>query len=110
VAAALAQGPTRFRGAGELRVKESDRLTTVASELAALGAGVEVGADELLVRGGGGLRGALVSSHGDHRIAMAMAVAGLAAAGETVVGGMEAVPTSYPGFVADLATVSGGAG
>ena len=106
VAAALAEGPTRFGGAGELRVKESDRLATVASELARFGAGVEVGPDELMVRGGGGLRGARVASHGDHRIAMAMAVAGLAAEGETVVTGMDAVPTSYPGFVHDLAAVS----
>jgi 3-phosphoshikimate 1-carboxyvinyltransferase len=110
VAAALADGPTRFRGVGELRVKESDRLATVASELARFGAGLEVGLDELVVRGGGGLRGAKAVSHGDHRIAMAMAMAGLVAEGETVVAGMDAVPTSYPGFVADLVTVSGGEG
>jgi 3-phosphoshikimate 1-carboxyvinyltransferase len=108
VAAALAEGPTRFLGAGELRVKESDRLTTVSSELGRLGAQVEVDADELLVVGRGTLRGGSTTSHGDHRIAMAMATAGLAATGETIVEGMDAVATSYPGFVADLAAVSGG--
>ncbi|MEA3214744.1 MAG: 3-phosphoshikimate 1-carboxyvinyltransferase [Acidimicrobiia bacterium] len=107
VAAALADGPTRFLGAGELRVKESDRLATISSELGRLGAQVEVGEEELVVFGGAGLRGAGTVSHGDHRIAMAMAVAGLAAHGETIVEGMDAVPTSYPGFVADLAAVTG---
>jgi 3-phosphoshikimate 1-carboxyvinyltransferase len=107
VAAALADGPTRFLGAGELRVKESDRLATISSELGRLGAQVEVGADELVVFGGAGLRGAGTISHGDHRIAMAMAVAGLAAHGDTIIEGMDAVPTSYPGFVADLAAVTG---
>lgn len=107
VAAALADGPTRFQGVGELRVKESDRLATVSSELGRLGGRVEVGADELVVLGGGELYGGATTSHGDHRIAMAMAVAGLAAEGETTVDGMDAVPTSYPGFVADLASVTG---
>jgi 3-phosphoshikimate 1-carboxyvinyltransferase len=111
VAAALADGETRVRGAGELRVKESDRLATIASELGRLGAAVEVFADELVVRGGGpgSLRGATVVSHGDHRIAMATAVAGLAAIGETIVEGADAIATSYPGFEGDLAAVAGDA-
>jgi 3-phosphoshikimate 1-carboxyvinyltransferase len=106
VAAALANGSTHFHGVGELRVKESDRLATVSSELSRLGGRVEVGADELVVMGDGKLHGGATTSHGDHRIAMAMAVAGLAAQGETTIDGMDAVPTSYPGFVADLVAVT----
>lgn len=111
VAAALAEGVTRFLGAGELRVKESDRLATIASELGRLGASVEADGDELVVQGGGpgSLRGATVQSHGDHRIAMAAAVAGLVAHGETVVEGTDAIATSYPGFEAHLAAVAEGA-
>jgi len=97
VAAAVAEGTTTFRDSAELRVKESDRIATMTSELAALGARVEPTADGLAVTGGA-LRGGLVRSHGDHRVAMAMAVAGLAADGETVVEGWDAVSSSYPGF------------
>ena len=107
VAAACATGPTVVRGAGELRVKESDRLTTVASELGRLGARVEVAGDELTVHGGR-LRAGRARSHGDHRVAMAMAVAGLVADGETTVTGWDAVDTSYPGFEDDLATLAHG--
>ncbi len=106
VAAAVAEGPTRFLGAGELRVKESDRLATVASELGALGARVEALPDELVVAGGGRLQPGRVTSHGDHRIAMAGAIAALAAEGETEVEGWEVVATSYPGFEADLETLT----
>ena len=106
VAAAAADGPTRFLGAGELRVKESDRLATVASELGALGARVEALPDELVVAGGGRLQPGRVTSHGDHRIAMAGAIAALAAEGETEVEGWEVVATSYPGFEADLETLT----
>jgi 3-phosphoshikimate 1-carboxyvinyltransferase len=112
VAAALADGVTRFSGAGELRVKESDRLATVASELGRFGADVQAVGDELVVTGRGpqSLRAATVVSHGDHRIAMAAAVAALAATGESVIAGVDVVDTSYPGFVADLLAVSGGSG
>ncbi|HEX2064708.1 MAG TPA: 3-phosphoshikimate 1-carboxyvinyltransferase [Acidimicrobiales bacterium] len=102
VAAAVAEGTTTFSGAGELRVKETDRIAALATELAALGAGVEAFPDGLAVTGGAGLRGGAVSAHGDHRMAMALAVAGLAAQGTTTVEGWEAVATSYPGFEADL--------
>ena len=102
VAAALAEGTTTFRDVGELRVKESDRIATVTSELAALTGRVEPHADSLVVHGGGRLQGATVRSHGDHRIAMAMAVAGLAADGETTVEGWDVVATSYPHFAEDL--------
>ena len=106
VVAAVADGPTRFLGAGELRVKESDRLATVASELGALGAQVEALPDELVVAGGARLQPGRVTSHGDHRIAMAGAIAGLAARGETAVAGWEVVATSYPGFEADLESLT----
>lgn len=107
VAAACAAGETRFRGVHELRVKESDRLATICSELGRFTAGVESTSDELVVAGGGGLVGAEVESHGDHRIAMAMAIAGLAADGVTHVAGWDAVDTSYPGFVDDLRRLTG---
>ncbi len=106
VAAAMADGETAFRGLAELRVKESDRVATVSSELSALGARVETVGDDLVVVGGTQLRGTGVRSHGDHRVAMAMAVAGLAARDGTSVEGWDAVATSYPGFVADLGTLT----
>jgi 3-phosphoshikimate 1-carboxyvinyltransferase len=104
VAAAAADGRTVFSGAGELRVKESDRVEGITEGLAALGVGVESRQDGLAVTGRPGRRwgGAPVDSRGDHRIAMALAVAGLAAAGPTAVAGWEAVATSYPTFEEDL--------
>ena len=102
VAAALAHGTTEFRDAGELRIKESDRIATIARELSALGAQVEPRPDGLVVTGPSRLRGATVDAHGDHRLAMALAVAGLAAEGETTIQGWEAVATSYPDFEDDL--------
>ena len=101
VAAAYAEGLTRFVGVAELRVKETDRLSTVCSELGAMGVTVWVDGDDLVVEGGRP-RGGDVDSHGDHRIAMACAVAALAADGPTTVAGWEAVSTSYPGFGTDL--------
>ena len=98
VAAALAEGATTFTGSGELRVKESDRISTVTSELRALGARVEPLADGLVVHGPARIVGAEVRTHGDHRIAMALAVAALAAEGTTRIHGWDAVATSYPGF------------
>ena len=99
VAAAVADGTTTFRDAGELAVKESNRVATMSSELAAMGGRVEPSADGLTVHGRArSLRGGQVRSHGDHRIAMAMAVAGLASTGPTVIEGWEAVATSDPGF------------
>lgn len=102
VAAATAEGVTTFSDASELRVKESDRITTVATELSALGAVVEPRADGLVVTGGLPLEGSLVRSHGDHRLAMALAVAALVAGGTTRIEGWDAVATSYPGFEEDL--------
>jgi len=103
VAAAVAEGVTVVRDARELRVKESDRIATMVEGLSAMGVEIEATDDGFVIRGGPPLRGASVRSHGDHRVAMALAVAGLAAAGDTVVEGWDAVATSYPGFERDLA-------
>jgi 3-phosphoshikimate 1-carboxyvinyltransferase len=108
VAAAFAEGTTTFTDVGELAVKESDRLATVTHELRALGGTVERGDDRLTVRGPTRLRGGTVHSHGDHRIAMAMAVAALLATGDTTIDGWEAVATSYPEFERDLERLRGG--
>ena len=102
VAAATADGVTVFEGAGELRVKETDRIATVTSELGALGARVEGAGDVLTVAGGGSFRGGRAESHGDHRIAMSAAVAGLSGSGTTTIAGWDCVATSYPGFADHL--------
>lgn len=106
VAAAVAEGPTVFRGAAELRVKETDRVAALESELAAMGAKVRAQGDALVVEGGARLHGAPVRSGGDHRMAMALAVAALAAEGTTEIDGWEAVAVSYPGFEEDLRSCS----
>jgi len=104
VAAARAEGVTTFADAAELRVKESDRVASMVSALHAVGVGVEGRPDGLVVRGNGGrpLGGGAIDTRGDHRVAMALAVAGIDATGPTVVAGWEAVATSYPGFEEDL--------
>ncbi len=106
VAAACADGVTEFRDAAELRVKESDRITTVSELLTGMGVGVEHGDDRLVVRGGR-LQAGEVDSHGDHRIAMAGAVAATATEGETRVRGWRSVATSYPEFRDHLAMLTG---
>jgi 3-phosphoshikimate 1-carboxyvinyltransferase len=98
VAAAFAEGRFTVSGASELRVKESDRIAALAEGLGALGARVRELPDGLVVEGGSPLRGAPVRSHGDHRIAMALSVAALGAAGATEVEGAECVAVSFPGF------------
>src|ERR1700716_2136111 len=102
VAGALASGPTIIRQAAELRVKETDRIAAIAHNLRAMGAQVIELNDGLEIHGRGSLRGARVASFGDHRIAMAFAVAGLFAEGETTVQDVECVRESYPGFEAAL--------
>ncbi|MEM0897739.1 MAG: hypothetical protein AAGJ79_12750, partial [Verrucomicrobiota bacterium] len=102
VAAALAKGTTTIRGAEELRVKETDRISAVADNLEKMGVGVEQFYDGLDIAGGAELRGARIPSYGDHRIAMAFAIAGMFAEGETTIEGVECVNTSYPGFGAEL--------
>jgi len=98
VAGALASGPTIIRHAQELRVKESDRIAAIAHNLRAMGAQVIELNDGLEIQGGASLRGARVASFGDHRIAMAFAIAGMFAEGETIVQDVECVRESYPGF------------
>ncbi len=102
VAGALASGTTTIRHAEELRVKETDRIAAIAHNLRAMGAQVLELNDGLEIHGRGSLRGARVASFGDHRIAMAFAVAGLFADGETVVQDAQCVQESYPGFAKAL--------
>ena len=108
VAGALAGGTTVIKDAAELRVKESDRLAVVARHLTAMGADVTEHPDGLEIRGGRPLRGARLESHGDHRIAMAFAIAGLFAEGETVIENASCVETSYPGFAGQLERIAHG--
>ncbi len=106
VAAALGTaGELDIRDAAELRAKESDRIATTAEMLTALGGSVETGPERLVVRAGTPLRPGEVRSHGDHRIAMAAAIAGLAT-GRVTIDDVACVATSYPGFLTDLAAVS----
>ena len=107
MAAAVADGETVFADVGELRIKESDRIATICAGLAAMGAPYELTNDGFIVSGASHLVGAPVESHGDHRIAMALAVAGLAAEGTTTIDGWDAVATSYPGFERDLQQLCG---
>jgi 3-phosphoshikimate 1-carboxyvinyltransferase len=108
LAACFAEGTTTIRDAAELRRKESDRIATVTAALSALGAQVEATEDGMVLEGTGGLRGGAIDSHGDHRIAMLGAVAGLASFQGVEVAGMEAAAVSYPGFEADLRSLLGG--
>lgn len=98
VAAAVAEGVTVIRDAAELRVKESDRIETTVEGLSKMGARIEERPDGMVIHGGRSLQGAECESHGDHRVAMALAVAGLIAEGETVIADAEAVDISYPDF------------
>jgi len=103
----FAEGETVVRGAGELKVKESDRIATVVDGLSGLGAEIEATEDGFVVQGRGAraLRGGRIASHGDHRLAMLGAIAGLASREGVEVDGMDAAAVSYPGFAADLATL-----
>jgi 3-phosphoshikimate 1-carboxyvinyltransferase len=102
VLGAFAEGETTISDAAELRVKESDRISTLAAALTAMGASVEVRPDGMTIKGPAPLRGAAVESAGDHRIAMAMAVAALGADGETSIGDPDSAAVSYPSFWDDL--------
>ena len=102
VAGALAHGTTIIADAAELRVKETDRLAAIATNLRAMGVTMNEKEDGLEIFGGAPLKGARVSSYGDHRIAMAFAIAGLFAEGETIIDDVECVATSYPGFYETL--------
>ncbi|HCQ37807.1 MAG TPA: 3-phosphoshikimate 1-carboxyvinyltransferase [Verrucomicrobiales bacterium] len=107
VAGALARGTMTIRDAGELRVKESDRIRTVVDNLLAMGANVTEHDDGMTIEGGVNLHGASLDCFGDHRIAMAFSIAGLFAEGETVILNTECIATSYPGFEEDLRRVGG---
>ncbi|MDZ4289931.1 MAG: 3-phosphoshikimate 1-carboxyvinyltransferase [Prosthecobacter sp.] len=102
VAAALAQGTTIIKDAHELRVKETDRIAAVAENLRRMGVEVREHEDGMEIVGGAKLHGATITTYHDHRIAIAFAVAGLFAEGETVVEGTECIATSYPSFERDL--------
>lgn len=106
VAAAYAHGTTTIRDAAELRAKESDRIATVASELGKLGAPVTPTTDGMVIEGGGELHGAIVDSYGDHRLAMCLAVAALAAEGTTTINDAASVAVSYPTFWNDVERIS----
>jgi len=99
VAATQGSGTTVVRDAAELRVKETDRIAAVVAELRKLGAHIESLPDGFIVEGPTPLHGAVVDSHGDHRLAMALAVAGMIAEGEVVVEDADCVADSFPGFV-----------
>lgn len=108
VAATQAHGVTVVRDAEELRVKESNRLEGFVGELRKLGARIEATADGFVVEGPARLRGAVVDSLGDHRVAMALAVAGLCAEGKTTILGAECVAKTYPAFFRDLSLLVAG--
>jgi 3-phosphoshikimate 1-carboxyvinyltransferase len=103
VAAALARGQTVIRDARELRVKETDRIAAVAHNLRLMGVTVDEFEDGMEITGGSPLQAAELDSYGDHRIAMAFAVAGMFAGGVTVIHNTDCIATSYPGFERDLA-------
>jgi len=105
IAAAFADGVTEIRDAAELTVKESNRIGTLNQELTELGIGVEPRPDGLVIRGGRA-RAASLKSHGDHRIAMAAAIAANAIDGASTVRGWRAVASSYPEFAVDLARLT----
>jgi 3-phosphoshikimate 1-carboxyvinyltransferase len=105
VAAAFADGVTEVRDAAELALKESNRIGALHQELSELGLAVETRADGLVIRGGQP-RAALLKSHGDHRMAMALAVAANAIDGQSTVRGWQAVSSSYPEFADDLARLT----
>ena len=107
VAAAFAQGTTRIKDAAELRVKESDRLAVMATELGKMGAKITELPDGLEITGGNPLQGAEVDSYTDHRIAMSLAIAALNAQGKTTIQRAEAASISYPNFVDTLRAVIG---
>lgn len=107
VLCALAEGRSEVRGAAELRLKESDRITTVVANLRALGVEARELPDGYVIQGPAQLAAGEVASYGDHRVALAFAVAGLAAAGRVTVSGWRAAETSFPGFLDVLAEAQG---
>lgn len=107
VAGAVASGRTEIRDAGELRVKETDRIRATVNNLRSMGASVEEFEDGFVVEGGAKLEGAEVESYDDHRMAMAMGIAGLVADGKTVISGASCADVSFPGFWDKLGAILG---
>lgn len=105
VAAAVASGNTVIADASELRVKETDRIATVAGELSKFGVKIDELPDGMVIHGGADLAGADCDSHGDHRIAMSCVIAGLAARSETTIRGTDSIRTSFPGFEELLSSI-----
>lgn len=105
--ACFAEGTTVIRDASELRVKETDRIAVMTEVLSAMGADITPAEDGMVIRGGRPLHGAETDSHGDHRVAMSLAVAALAAEGTTAIRGVDCVDISYPGFFRDLERLQG---
>jgi len=105
VVALFAKGLTEVKDAGELRVKESDRIKAIVTELRKMGAEIEEREDGFLISGPQRLKGARVDSHLDHRIAMSLAVAGLAAEGETTIEHSGCIAISFPDFVSTLSRI-----
>jgi 3-phosphoshikimate 1-carboxyvinyltransferase len=103
---AFAEGETVVEGAGELRVKETDRISAVCEEFRKVGVEIEERVDGFAVRGTGGIRGGRASSRGDHRLAMGLGVAGLASREGVEVEGMAASGVSYPNFLEDLERIA----
>ncbi|MEK6692245.1 MAG: 3-phosphoshikimate 1-carboxyvinyltransferase, partial [Nitrospirota bacterium] len=102
VAASLSEGETVIREAEDLRVKESDRISAMVKELRKMGVEIEEFPDGIRIKGRERLKGAVCNSHGDHRVAMAIAIAGLLADRETVIEDTECISTSFPGFIETL--------
>jgi 3-phosphoshikimate 1-carboxyvinyltransferase len=102
----FAEGETVVRGAEELRLKETDRIAAVVDGLSGLGGEIEATGDGFVVTGTGGLRGGIIESHGDHRLAMMGAIAGMASQEGVEVLGMEAAAVSYPRFMDDFAALA----
>lgn len=103
--AVKAEGTTIIKDASELKVKETNRIDTVADELSSIGADIVPTDDGLIIKGGSSLSGGRVSSHGDHRIGMMLAVAGLLVEDELILENPEAIQVSYPTFFEDLHTI-----
>jgi len=106
LAASVAEGKTVIKDAGELRVKETDRIRATVKELSKLGADIDELPDGMVIRGVKKLRGSVCDSHGDHRVAMMLGIAALIAEGETVIDNAEVVNISYPKFWQDLECLS----
>lgn len=107
VMASQAEGVTKVVQAAELRVKESDRVETVVVELRKLGVNIDPLPDGFIVKGPTILRGAVVDSHGDHRLAMSLAIAGLVTQGDLVIKGTGCISDSFPGFIETLKKIGG---